>query len=303
MVRLWMSVFAIAVSAGAQDAQPPVPLETAKVSSGANTAFLTPVKVVSKGQFDPLRVSDEVGPIPSGKATLLGGTIQNFDPVRDRFTLQVFGGGHIAVLFDERTRVFREGQRVALDDLKNGERAYVDTVLDRTSIFAVNVRLAVQPQTGQTSGQILDVDLGNRQVTVRDVLSAKSLTMVLAEKFVILRGDKTALATDLRPGALVTLGFSPGKGGKPLVQQISILASPGDNFVFSGRIEHLDLRLGLLVLIDPRDDKSYEVNLSPADRSSNRELRQGAQIIVRASFDGKGYTAQDIVAVRPTADK
>ena len=123
------------------------------------------------------------------------------------------------------------------------------------------------------------------------------------QKFVILRGDKTALATDLRPGALVTLGFSPGKGGKPLVQQISILASPGDNFVFSGRIEHLDLRLGLLVLIDPRDDKSYEVNLSPADRSSNRELRQGAQIIVRASFDGKGYTAQDIVAVSPTADK
>src|ERR1700704_3962810 len=43
----------------------------------------------------------EIPPLPPGKTTLIGGTIQKVDHVRDRLILQAFGGKRTAVLFDE----------------------------------------------------------------------------------------------------------------------------------------------------------------------------------------------------------
>jgi hypothetical protein len=237
-----------------------------------------------------------VPPLPAGKATLLGGTIQRVDPIRDRLVLKVFGGSRTAVLFDERTRVFRDGKGASLDDLKNGERAYVDTTLDGTDIFARNIRISEQAPTGQSSGQIVDFRPGSGELIVRDTISPEPVKMRLAGNAVILHGDRNARPAELQRGTLVNLAFTPGNGKTPIVRRISILATPGTAFVFSGRIDYLDLHRGILVLVDPRDNKSYEVHFDPEARHLTRDLRQGAEITVQASFDGRRYESRNITA-------
>jgi uncharacterized protein YheU (UPF0270 family) len=54
------------------------------------------------------------------------------------------------------------------------------------------------------------------------------------------------------------------------------------------------LHRALLVVVDPRDNKSYEVSLEKTPRSVTETLRQGSNVMVQASFDGKSYQAQDI---------
>ena len=233
-------------------------------------------------------------PLPAGKATLLGGRIQNVDHIRDRLVLRVFGGGRTAVLFDERTRVFRDGKTASSDDLKAGERAYVDTTLDGTDIFARNIRIAAEVRTGQSAGQIVAFRAGSDKLLVRDTLAPEPVEMRLAGNAVILHGDRTAQPAELQPGTLVTLTFTPGNDDVPIVRQISILASPGATFVFSGRVDYLDLHRGLLVLVDPRDDRSYEVHFDPAARRFTRDLREGASVTVQANFDGTRYESREI---------
>ena len=104
------------------------------------------------------RVAPDLPPQPKGKTTLLGGKIRIVDHVRDRIVLDIFGGGHMTVLFDERTHVFRADQHGSLDDLKDGERAYVDTTLDGKDIFARNIRVLPAVPTGEGKGQIVEYD-------------------------------------------------------------------------------------------------------------------------------------------------
>ena len=298
MIRVLSSVAILASLACAQSTAPASQLVANRASDAANSVNALSSNTVSPGDIEPVRPLPAnpagIPPLPGGKVTLLGGTIQKVDHIRDRLTLQVFGGDRTAVLFDERTRVFRDGKSATLDDLKNGERAYVDTTLDGTQIFARNIRVVAQLPTGQSSGQIVDYRPGSGELIVRDTISPEPVKMRLAGNAVILQGDRTAGPAELKAGTLVTLAFTPGNGGAPIVRQISILALPGAAFIFSGRIEHLDLRRGLLVVVDPRDNKSYEVYFDPAARHLARDLRQGADVTVQATFDGRRYQSHEI---------
>jgi len=269
-----------------------------RAPDAANSVNALSSNTVSPGDIEPVRPLPAnpagIPPLPGGKVTLLGGTIQKVDHIRDRLTLQVFGGNRTAVLFDERTRVFRDGKSATLDDLKNGERAYVDTTLDGTQIFARNIRVVAQLPTGQSSGQIVDYRPGSGELIVRDTISPEPVKMRLAGNAVILQGDRIAGPAELKAGTLVTLAFTPGNGEAPIVRQISILALPGAAFIFSGRIDHLDLRRGLLVVVDPRDNKSYEVYFDPTARHLARDLRQGVDVTVQATFDGRRYQSREI---------
>jgi hypothetical protein len=269
-----------------------------RAPDAANSVNALSSNTVSPGDIEPVRPLPAnpagIPPLPGGKVTLLGGTIQKVDHIRDRLTLQVFGGNRTAVLFDERTRVFRDGKSATLDDLKNGERAYVDTTLDGTQIFARNIRVVAQLPTGQSSGQIVDFRPGSGELIVRDTISPEPVKMRLAGNAVILQGDRIAGPAELKAGTLVTLAFTPGNGEAPIVRQISILALPGAAFIFSGRIEHLDLRRGLLVVVDPRDNKSYEVYFDPTARHLARDLKQGVDVTVQATFDGRRYQSREI---------
>ena len=298
MIRVLLSVAILASLACAQSTAPASPLVANRTTEASTNVNAVSSNTVSPGDIEPVRPVPSaltgIPPLPGGRVTLLGGTIQKVDHIRDRLILQVFGGGRTTVLFDERTRVFRDGKSATLDDLKSGERTYVDTTLDGTQIFARNIRIAGQLPTGQSSGQIVDFRPGSGELIMRDTISPEPVKMRLASDAVILQGDRTARPEELKPGTLVTLAFAPVNGGAPMVRQISILASPGAAFIFSGRIEHLDLRRGLLVMVDPRDNKSYEVYFDPSARHLARDLKQGVDVTVQATFDGRRYQSREI---------
>lgn len=267
-------------------------------SFAANEAAGEAVQPTAKSDAGAL---SDLPALPPGKATLLGGTISTVDHLRDRMILQVFGGRRTVVTFDDRTRVYRDGKAASLDDLKSGERVYADTVLDGTKVFARNIRVATGSPLGQSNGQVVSFEPANGELTFRDTISLTPWRMRLAHDTIILRGDRPALPEELRSGTLVTVDFLAGSGGQAMVRQISILASPGTAFVFSGLLEHLDLRRGLLVVVDPRDKKGYELYFDPTVRGLTRDLREGANVTVYADFDGSRYAARSITLNTPSS--
>jgi hypothetical protein len=70
--------------------------------------------------------------------------------------------------------------------------------------------------------------------------------------------------------------------------------------VFVGNVASLDLHSGLLVVVDPRDDKRYDVFFDSARFPVSRDLREGTDVMVTADFDGARYVA-NAITVRPTA--
>lgn len=234
--------------------------------------------------------------LPKGKASLMGGTIRNLDQLRDQLTLQVFGGRRVRVLFDARTLVDRDGKPVLTRDLKPGERVYLETVLENTDIFARRIHVVSKNPEGQANGQIVDYAPEKGELTIRDALSSKPVKMRLSAKSVVLHEGRTVPVSELQEGALVSAEFLPsGGGGEPVVIRISIIAKPGASFTFSGRVVHLDLHTGLLVLLDPRDGKNYEISFDPALVGRQDELREGVDVTANATFDGSRYTARSIV--------
>ena len=161
-------------------------------SGSPNTISPNPVALNNQERALP-----DLPPQPKGKTTLIGGRIRVVDHVRDRMILDIFGGGHMTVLFDERTHMFSGQQRGALDDLKEGERAYVDTTLDGTDIFARNIRVLPSVPTGQGNGQIVDYDASRRELTLRDTLSPRPVKMRLMAGATIVRGDQAAYSGGL----------------------------------------------------------------------------------------------------------
>jgi hypothetical protein len=263
-------------------------------STGPNTISPNPVALNHRDS----RGVPELPPQPKGKTTIVGGRIRAVDHVRDHLILDIFGGGHMTVLFDERTHMFSGDQAGSLDDLKDGERAYVDTTLDGTDVFARNIRVLPALPTGQGNGQIVDYDASRRELILRDTLSPRPVKMRLMAGATIVRGDQAGTPADLQPGTLVTLAFVSGNDKRsdkePMISQISILASPGATFFFSGQVTFLDLHRGLVVVVDPRDNKSYEVYVDANDRELARKIQEGADVMIEARFNGTHYEARNV---------
>ncbi len=295
MIRLIPCVLIMMSWASAQNVSSTFPLVAANGSAGPNTISPNPGSV----NIADSRALPDLPPQPKGATTLLGGRIHTVDRVRDRLVLDIFGGGHMTVLFDERTHIFQGSTQASPDQLRNGERAYVDTTLDGKDIFARNIRVTPEAATGQGNGQIVDFDFAKGEFALRDTLSPDPVKMQLAAGAVIRRGDKTVTSADIEAGTLVSVVFVPGSERQPKVREVSILAAPGEVFGFSGRVSYLDLNRGLVVLIDPRDNRSYEVHVDASNRALTRDIQEGADISVEARFDGTRYEAQR-VTVNPS---
>jgi hypothetical protein len=117
----------------------------------------------------------------------------------------------------------------------------------------------------------------------------------------ILRNDQRVSPSELRPGALVSIQLRPDGEGHGIARQISILAMPGGSFTFAGRVIFLDLHDGLLVLLDPRDKKRYEVHFNPALQLSD-QVRVGSDVSVSTDFDGTRYFARSIAVTSPVTE-
>jgi hypothetical protein len=79
-----------------------------------------------------------------------------------------------------------------------------------------------------------------------------------------------------------------------VASQIAILAIPGTAFVFAGNVAFLDLHSGLLVLVDTRGDKRYDVSFDPARLPMSHEIHEGADVTLTAVFDGSHFVARAI---------
>lgn len=248
------------------------------------------------------RILSDLLPEARGKGTLIGGTIQSLDHIRDSFVIHPFDGNDMVVLFDGRTRVYRDGIAASPRDLQPGERVYADTALAGKDIFARSIRVSTQGPVGQSNGQVVSYDASSRELAVRDAMASESVKFLLAPNAVVLRDSHAASPVDLRAGSLVTVKFTPSTTGPEVANEISILATPGTAFVFTGRVSHLDLRTGLLVLIDPRDHRTHDVHFDSTTSGVDGSLREGVDVIATATFDGARYTASSIV-VNPPRDK
>src|ERR1700679_1762124 len=108
-------------------------LFTVVVLCGAGMACVAPYapsqQLVNSGlaaEPDNNSASFSLPPLPKGKTTILGGEIRNFDPVRDQFSLRIYGERPMRIWFDERTQVYRDGEKIPVRDLGPEDHASVE---------------------------------------------------------------------------------------------------------------------------------------------------------------------------------
>jgi hypothetical protein len=242
---------------------------------------------------DPVSLVPDLPPVPHANATLVGGIVDRLDRVRDRVTVRVFGGGKVSVLFDPRTQVYRDGKAATVADLREGERIYLDTILDGSPVFARTIRLHAARATGDSQGVVLKYRADRGELTLRDALSPHPVQIRLTSTTRLKQDDHAVAASALVPGTLVAIDFSPEGEGHNTARAISILAIPGTRYTFAGQVVHIDLRTGLLVLTSSTDHKSHEVYLDPSV-VPDENLHPGATVTMVTTFEGSRYVAHSL---------
>lgn len=273
------------------------------VLSAAALAQSSPVQTLDKqglpSATEPAAPS-ALPPSPKGKSTVIGGEIRNVDPVRDQFTLKVFGGHSMKILFDERTQVYRNGVRIPLLDLHPEDHASVETTLDGTKIYALRIHMLSQLPEGESRARVLSYNPKTGALKINVASSEEPVTLRMTPSTSVVHVGQDALsahqggASDLVVGSVIDVKFTGGTGGFGTVTHIDVVATPGSTFVFSGKVSSLDLPAGRLVIVDPRDDQTYPIAFEPARFPVSRELHQGQAMKVTTRFDGTRYVASDM---------
>jgi hypothetical protein len=259
---------------------PPVPAETADIV------------------VDPASLLPDLPKLPNSKASLIGGTVGRLDRVRDQITVQVFGGGKMKISFDPRTHIYHDGAEASLADLHQGDRVYVETILDGSSIFARAIRLKTSSTSaGESQGIITNYSADKGELQLRDALSPRTIKMRVTPQTRIHEGDHSASAAKLAPGTLVAVKFGGNNGGE-VASDVSVLASPGDSFTFAGQVTAIDLRLGLMVLTSSTDHKTYEISLDPSVPVDD-SVRPSVNVTVLTRFQENRYVARSITVNSP----
>lgn len=242
--------------------------------------------------YDPLL---EPPPLPKGKPTLIGGLATSVDHVRNRVTVQPFGKGEkVKVFVDERSHIYRNGVETTVLGIHKGDRVYVDTMLDRDKVFAKNVRVITETGLAEVRGQVIGSNPEKGTISVRDQLSAKPVTFSVSGATRYSSSKGAATASDVQPGALINVQFSPRADNRDVAKDVMVLAKPGDNYIFSGTVTNLDMRSSTFFVDNQADDQSYEVHFSPTVLADARSLKIGQEVTARAVFDGKKYQATNI---------
>jgi hypothetical protein len=241
-------------------------------------------------------------PAPRGKSTIIGGEIRSVDPVRDELTLKVFGQRPTEILFDERTQVFRDGIKIPLRDLGPSGHASVQTLLDGTAVYALSVHMLSQSPDGEFEGRVLNFNPDTRELAISSAMVREPIKLLVPTNTTITRVGQPAFtqsqpgSSDLVKGSLVLVQFESSKQGRAIANQVSILASPGAEFVFKGDISVLDLHSGLLVIVDPRDEMTYQISFDPARLKATKSFHLGDHVTVAVDFDCNRYVASALHA-------
>jgi hypothetical protein len=269
------------------------------VSTGASFA---PAKDAADIALDPASLLPDLPALRPAKASLIGGTIQRLDRVRDQITVQVFGGGKMKISFDTRTRIYNDGTQAVASALHQGDRVYVDTILDGSTVFARSIRLKTATSAGESQGTVTSYRADKGELEIRDALSPRVLKIRVTPQTRLINGDHSASTSQLTPGTLVAVKFGPQQNGSDVAQELSVLAVPGSSFTFAGRVTSLDLRLGVLVLDSSTDHKTYEIHFDPSAAGFGDGLRETTDVTVITRFDGNQYVAQSLT-VNPSSQQ
>ena len=234
---------------------------------------------------------------PRGKSTIIGGEIQNVDPVRDQLRLKAFGQKPMTIVFDERTLVFLDGKKLPLHDLRSDTNASIQTVLDGTEVFALSIHLRSRAPDGEFQGQVLSYNPESNELIVSAAASRDQVKFLVPLTTPIIRvgqGDLSSVHSgswDLVKGTLISLTFESNGNKRGVASRISVLAVPGSIFVFGGSLSSVDMHSGVLVLADPRDQKSYQIFFDASKIPTSQTLREGDEVRVTETFDGSRYVA------------
>ncbi len=243
-----------------------------------------------------------IPPLPAGKSTILGGAIRDVDPVLDRFTLRIVGEKPLKILFDERTQVFVDGKKIPLRDLRASEHASIQTTLDGASIFAISVHILSQAQQGDYRGEVLSYDASRGDLQIVSGHGGEPIRVKVSGDTKFSRKGQGSFTSaesspaDLQRGALVSIQFEPdGKGGGS-VRNVTVFATPGSRFVFSGNLLALDMHAGTMVILDPTDNQSYEIEFNSGTMATFPNVHAGQRVRVAAEYDGTHYLAHEVSA-------
>jgi hypothetical protein len=238
--------------------------------------------------YDPLL---DLPPLPHNEVTLIGGTVVRLDEIMNRMVVQPFGGKQkMNVAFDTRTHFYQDGKAITEREIKQGQRIYLDTMLNGNKVFAKTIWIQTAVESGVGQGQIIDFDDGKQVLTVRDELSSQPLKMRLSSGVVIRKGEQPASKSDLVQGALVALTFGPQRE----VQQVTVLATPGTAFTFSGRVTYVDMSRKMIAIDNRSDRQKYDVSVNAIPQSVLRQVREGSEVSLSAVFDGNQYDARSL---------
>lgn len=271
--------------------------------SGRPTAAQTSQQAQSDiAPSTPLKPVTTIPPLPKGTSTILGGSIRNIDPVLDRFMLHIAGEKPMRILYDERTEVFVDGKRISLNQLRPAEHASVQTTLDGTSVFAISIHILSQLQQGDYSGQVVSYDPTSGDLELVGDRGGEPIRLRVSSTTTFERRGQGSSASgsggpgDLQPGSLVSLQFDPDGKGRGSATRITVLATPGSTFVFSGNLVALDAQIGKMTVLDPRNDQTYEIQFAPGSLSSIQNIHPGQHVRVTTEYDGTRYLAEEVAS-------
>lgn len=238
--------------------------------------------------YDPLL---DLPPLKHEKVTLIGGIVVRLDEVMNHMVFQPFGTNQkMQVHFDTRTHFYLDGKPITEREVKQGQRIYLDTQLNGDRVFAKTIWIRSSAESGVGRGQIIDFDPGRRVLTVRDELSNQPLKLHLATNASISKANQPGSESDLVQGALVNIEF----GAQRDLRAITVLASPGSTFAFSGRVTFVDLSQKMIAIDNTSDGKKYDVAMDAIAPNVLRQIREGEQVSVSTVFDGTRYSARSV---------
>jgi Domain of unknown function (DUF5666) len=242
-------------------------------------------------------VVGKLPPLPAGKTTVLGGAIASINPVLDQFTLNIFGGGSMKILFDQRTQVFRNGQRISVMDLRPIDHASIETTLDGSHVYAMRIHLLTHLPQGECRGQVISYDAQSGLLQINAALSPQPVVLSVPAGTPIERVGQSIFqsggggVSDLAPGSLVDVKFTANGSGHGVATHIDVLATSGADFLFGGVVTFLDVPSGEMTILDPRDNSRYKVTFDAARFPVIQQLHEGSHVRVSARFDGSHYVA------------
>lgn len=230
--------------------------------------------------------------LPKGKTSMIGGRVSKIDRVHNKLGVKIFGnGGRWDLAFDERTHFYRDGTETTFENVKKGDRVYVDTMLDGHRILARNVRVVTNVGPADARGQV--TSYGNGMMEIRDDLSARPVHFQVTNATQVSRDGRPGSLADVREGSLIAVQFLPEKENRGIAKTITVLAAPGENFTFAGKVTHLDLRAGQLAVENRTDSKIYDIAFD-REHTLPANLMVGSEVKVAAVFDGRHYKANQI---------